>query len=169
MGKALQCQATMRLPGRKTANGKRKEKESERRKQISEAFLRERLGLEDDWIERWSEGDELREESLAPGELPRFIRARIEQDAKTDKDVNIPQEMRDVKKAVESLVAAGCRRRVVYFCLEELSPEAGAIRAGRRRRSILTQDGEYDLLPGREPPPRRPTREHMKALSNQAK
>ena len=60
------------------------------------------------------------------------------------------------------------RRPVLYFCLEELSPEAAAIREGRRRMSVPEKDGEYRSA--RRADGRRPlaTREHMEAVRNKA-
>jgi hypothetical protein len=73
--------------------------------------------------------------------------------------------MKHVETDIGRLVAAGCRRPVIYFCLEELSPVAVAIRAGRRRVSVPRKDGEYDLLPEREREPRpRPAREDLEEV-----
>ena len=106
------------------------------RKRMSDVLLEERLGLDHDWVERWEEGDgRLREESLAPSELPKFIEARIERTAKLGRtaktvqnkleaELAIKKETQHVNTAIDQLVAGGCCQPVVYYCLQELSPEA---------------------------------------------
>jgi hypothetical protein len=79
-------------------------------KAISEALLEERLGLNEPWIERWEENGAWREESSAPDQLPDFIRRNLNKG-----------EVKEVEEKVDQLVAAGCQRSVVYFCLEQLS------------------------------------------------
>jgi hypothetical protein len=153
---------------------KRIENERQRRKRITEVMLAERLGLLDNWVERWEENGRSREESFAPEKLPQFIAAKLEREAmehadpKTERAIKaaFKEYMNSVETDVGRLVAAGCRRRVVYFCLEELSPESTAIREGRRRLSVARSDGEYDLLPQREKD--RPTinRDDMKTMKS---
>lgn len=86
---------------------------------ISEALLADRLGLNEEWIERWEEGGEIREESHMPDRLPAFIHKNFKKG-----------EIEDIGREVKRLVEAGCRRQVVYFCLAQLSPEAEWLRAG---------------------------------------
>lgn len=143
----------MRSPTSKTPKKNRID-----RREIDEALLADRLGLNDEWIERWEQGSKCVEESLAPTELPRFIRTKLDRD-----------DIKDVERDVQRLVAAGCLRPVLYFCLEELSPDAAAIRVGLRRMSVPGKDGEYDLLSQREKERPHATREDMEAVSNKAK
>lgn len=103
------------------------------RKRISEALLADRLGLNEDWIERWEERGEHREELLAPDRLPGFIGKKYEK-GQIRRDES---EVKGVESEVERLVAAGCQRRVVYFCLAQLSPEATRFRAGFERESVF--------------------------------
>ena len=89
----------------------------------------DRLGLHDEWVERWEQGGQCLEESLAPAALPRFIR-----------DTLGKYKVYDVEGHIKRLVEAGCRPEVLYFCLEELSPEAdghprgAAAEVGSRKR-----------------------------------
>ena len=50
------------------------------RRRVEEALLAERLGLHDEWVERWEQGGKWLEESLAPDRLPQFIRATLGRD-----------------------------------------------------------------------------------------
>lgn len=127
------------------------------RRRVDEALLAERLGLCEEWVERWERGGKCIEESLAPAQLPPFIRATLDRD-----------KVYDVEGHLRRLVAAGCRRPVLYFCLEELSPEAAAIREGQRRKSVPGKDGEFS--PAAERTEGRPlaTREDMEAVRNKA-
>lgn len=173
--RALQCGATMRPPTSRTPKGKKNEKARIDLRSINEVLLAERLGLDNEWIERWQV---LREESLAPSELPKFIPAKIARDAKKglknpkqknrDVETQIKEAIKNVEAGIERLVAAGCCRPVLYFCLEELSPEAAEIRAGQGRVTIADKDGEYDLLAARRPPRPRPSHEDMEAVRNKA-
>ena len=43
------------------------------RRRVEEALLEDRLGLHDEWVERWEQGGKCVEESLAPAGLPPFI------------------------------------------------------------------------------------------------
>ena len=127
------------------------------RRKMDEALLKERLGLCEEWIDRWEQDGKCIEESLAPAELPPFIRATLSRG-----------KVNNVEGHLNRLVAAGCRRPVLYFCLEELSPEAEAIRAGRRRRSVPGEDGEFSLAAGRTEGRPYATREDMEAVRNKA-
>jgi hypothetical protein len=137
----------MRSPTSKTPS-----KERVPRRRVEEALLEDRLRLNDEWVERLEEGGKCVEESLAPDGLPPFIRAALGRD-----------KVYDVEGHLKRLVAAGCRRPVLYFCLEQLSPKAVAAREGKRWRSVPREDGEFDLLA--EPMEGRPlaTREDMEA------
>jgi hypothetical protein len=95
------------------------------RKKISEALLAERLGLHDDWIERWEEDGVLREESCAPDQLPYFVRR-----------IGTKKELKEVEEKIEQLVVAGCQRAVVYFCIAQLSPFSDWVRTGGESRMV---------------------------------
>jgi hypothetical protein len=127
------------------------------RRKVEEALLAERLGLHDDWVVRWEQDGKWLEESLAPDRLPPFIRATLGQD-KTD----------DVEGHITWLEKAGCRGPVLYFCLEELSPDAAAMREGRRRRSVPGNDGDFNLSAERTEARALATRQDMKAVRNKA-
>ena len=143
----------MRSPSTKTAKTRKKDPNK-----ISEVLLADRLGLGEEWIEKTEDNaGNWVEDSLAPDDLPQFIRSE-----------HTPAEIMEVKRAVQRLVAAGCRQSVLYLCLEELSPEAEAIRAARRRVSVLGKDDEYDLLPEREEQRRYALGEDLEAVSNKA-
>jgi hypothetical protein len=127
------------------------------RRKVEEALLADRLRLHDEWVERLEEGGKCVEESLAPAGLPPFIRVTLGRD-----------KVYDVEGHIKRLVAAGCRRPVLHFCLEELSPEAAAIREGRRRRSVPGEDGEFTLVAERTEGRPLATREDMEAVRNKA-
>src|ERR1039458_7993874 len=137
----------MRSPTSKTSS-----KEMVPRRMVEEALLEDRLGLNDEWVERWEEGGKCVEESLAPAGLPPFIQTTLSR----------PKVYR-VEDYLNRLVAAGCRRPVLNFCLEQLSPEAVAAREGKRWRSIRREDGEVDLLPARDEGRPLATREDMRS------
>ena len=118
--------ATMRSPTPKTPINKMS------RKKVEEVLLADRLGLHDEWVERWEQDGQCLEESLSPDRLPRFIR-----------DTLGKYKVYDVEGHIKRLVEAGCRPQVLYLCLEELSPDAEAIRHGRQRRLVPGSDGEY--------------------------
>jgi hypothetical protein len=120
--------AAMRSPTPKTPLAKVS------RKRVEEALLAERLGLHDDWVERWEQGGEWLEGSLAPAELPQFIRDTLGRGNDYD----------EVEGHIRRLEKAGCRRPVLYFCLEELSPDAAAMREGRRRKLVPRNDSEFN-------------------------
>jgi hypothetical protein len=127
------------------------------RKRVEEALLAERLGLNDEWVERWERGGKCIEESLAPAGLPPFIRATLRRD-----------KVYEVEGHIRRLVEAGCRPEVLYFCLGELSPDATAIREGRRRRSVPGEDGEFTLAAERTEGRPLATREDLEAVRNKA-
>ena len=150
-GKRSTICAAMRSPTPKTPMTKVS------RRKLEESLLAERLGLNDEWVERWEQGGKCIEESLAPAGLPPFIRVTLGRD-----------KVYDVEGHIKRLVAAGCRRPVLHFCLEELSPEAAAIREGRRRRSVPGEDGEFTLVAERTEGRPLATREDMEAVRNKA-
>src|ERR1019366_3597642 len=93
-GKHSTIWAAMRSPTSKTPMTKMS------RKKVEEALLADRLGLNDEWVERWEEGGKCVEESLAPAGLPPFIQTTLSR----------PKVYR-VEDYLNRLVAAGCRRR----------------------------------------------------------
>jgi hypothetical protein len=151
-GKRSTIWAAMRSP---TSKMPRKERVPHLR--VDDVLLAERLGLCEEWVERWEQGGEWKEESRARDELPQFVRAALGR-----------YKVDDVEGHVGRLAEAGCLRPVLYFCLEELSPEAAAVREGRRRRSVPREDGEFDLLPAREEERPLATREDMEAVQSKA-
>jgi hypothetical protein len=131
------------------------------RKKISETLLADRLGLNEEWIERWEERGEIREELHIPNRLPAFIHKNYEKG-----------EIEEIGREVERLVKAGCHRRAVYFCLAQLSPEAIWLRAGGERKPVFRNrqkdavaDADYFVDDER----RLGTREHLEAVANTAK
>jgi len=125
----------VRAPVRKSTKRRDEGEERLARRWVEEAVLAERLGLNDDWIDRWEENGQVKEESLAPFELPPFIRATFEywetggqkvtsKYEREEVERNVAERMNAVNDAIKRLVAAGCRKQVIYFCLEELSPRA---------------------------------------------
>lgn len=135
--RAIEYAATMCPPTTPTPKRKRKQTESLWRKWITERWLADRLGLDEDWFDWREKGHEVIAEPFAPEELPPFIQAKIEKDvrsglkAKLEREIkeNIKQDINDVNNLVQRLVGAGCCKPVVHFCLAQLSPEA------ERRRS----------------------------------
>ncbi len=119
-------------------------------------LLKEILGLNDPWIERSEEDGAWREESRAPDQLPRFIRKMLNED-----------EIATVERKVDQLVAAGCQRSVVYFCLQQLSPAAEWSRSGGHLEGVQAQQGE-ELASQKQ---KRPiaTREDMATVASKAR
>ena len=70
-GKRSTICAAMRSPTPKTPMTKVS------RRKVEEALLADRLGLNDEWVERWEQGGKCIEESLAPAGLPPFIRVTL--------------------------------------------------------------------------------------------
>jgi hypothetical protein len=126
------------------------------RKAVSEVFLAEVLRLNDPWIERWEENGTWREESRAPDRLPRFIRGKLDED-----------EIATVERKVDQLVAAGCQRSVVYFCLQQLSPAAEWSRSGGHLEGVRAQQGE-ELVSQKQNRPIA-TREDMATVASNAR
>ena len=151
-GKRSTIWAAMRSPTSKTPR-----KERVPRRRVEEALLEDRLRLNDEWVERREEGGKWVEESLAPDGLPPSIRAMLG-----------PRKADDVEGHIRRLVKAGCLRPVLYFCLEELSPEAAAIREGRRRKLVPGNDGEFSPAAERTEGRKLATREDVEAVRNKA-
>src|SRR5579863_263857 len=166
------------MPGHtsKTPKRERKAKEAERRSPMSTLLLREALGFDYDWIDIWEENGVVKEESLAPESLPPFIADNFAEDAeknadpKTERGIKaaFDQYMKDVESYIDRLVAGGCNRRVIYFCLEELSPQREAMRRGHRRASRLGPDDEYERLGEYEEKPEPTTRKHTGIIKREA-
>lgn len=130
------------------------------RKRINEALLADRLGINEEWIERWEERGKIREEFHMPDRLPTFICRSYK------------KEIKDIEGAVERLVTLGCQRRVIYFCLAQLSPEATRLRAGLEREPVfgiapkdVVMDADYFTSETRP----LAAREDLKELANTAK
>jgi hypothetical protein len=126
------------------------------RKRISEALLADRLGLNEEWIESWEERGKLREESGMPDELPAFIRKNYKE-----------EEIEEIGREVERLVAAGCRQQVVYFCLAQLGPEATRLRAGVEKKPVFRNEQE-DAVMDTKDERQLATREDLEAVANTA-
>jgi|SRR5208283_926573 len=134
------------------------------RKRISEALLADRLGLNEEWIERWEVGGKWREEPHAPNRLPDFIHKNYKK-----KEIELIES--DIERDIERLIRAGCRRQVVYFCLAQFSPEAAWLRAGGERQPVFRRaqvaaavDADY-WMPHEQ---RLATREALEAVANTA-
>jgi hypothetical protein len=150
-GKSGTICAAMRSPTPKTPMTKVS------RRMVEDVLLAERLGLNDEWVERWEDGGKWVEESLALDGLPPFIRTALGRD-----------KVYDVEGHLKRLVKAGCLRPVLYFCLNELSPEAMANREGKRWRTIPGEDGEFALTAERTQGRKLATREDMEEVRNKA-
>lgn len=163
-------------PTSETPKRGRKARETERRSPLSRLLLREDLGFDYDWIDRWEENGEVKEESLAPESLPPFIAdnfaeaAKKNADAKTERGIKATFDgyMNGVRRDIDRLVAGGCNRRVIYCCLVELSPHREAMRQGHRRASKLGPDEEYEQLDEYEDKPEPTTREHTGIIKREA-
>jgi hypothetical protein len=122
------------------------------RKRMDEVLLRRALGLDADWLNRDEDGV-----AHLPTHLPSFIGQ-----GHTERDVA------QVEAAVNRLVAAGCRRQALYFCLQELSPEA---ERSRRGYELLTFRGQEntDPEPLRIEPLKLAPKEDLRVVANHAK
>jgi hypothetical protein len=116
------------------------------RRRMMELLLMERLGLE--------------EECLDPG----FIADLPEAPPVPDQKIQPGKWLAEVEKHLDQLVKGGCKRRVLYWCLERLGNMADRARAGEVRHSEA-----FDDSPERSwiSITKLPTREHMKTVSNQ--
>lgn len=115
------------------------------RKRIATLLLAQRLGLNEDWRDP---DFRISLPSKAPRPAPRTFS---------------PAESEELKASVERLVAIGCQKRVIYWCLAELGPSANKVRLGQRNRVEVNADEnknrEYVVTPATA------TREDMQALA----
>jgi hypothetical protein len=130
------------------------------RKKINEALLADRLGLDEPWIERWQQGRGWRQESSALEHFPKFIERG-----------HSSAEIENIETDVDRLVAAGCQRSVVYFCLQQLSAGAQWLRAGGERRPVrkivsAVGDEEFSM---EQQVPEFASREDLEAVANTAR
>jgi hypothetical protein len=118
-----------------------KKKVSDDRKRISEVLLAERLHLNEDWMDS---------ENIAnlPQTLPPVGGRKLS-----------PGEAKAVEKQLALLVACGCRRPVLYWCLERLGPEADDERKGKVRYLVPGEDEANNHWVTTTPAPQ--TREDM--------
>jgi hypothetical protein len=123
-----------------------KKKAVDDRKRISDALLAERLGLDDDWMDLENIAD-------LPGTLPAVGGRKMS-----------PPEVKEVEKLLALLVACGCRRPVLYWCLEQLRPEADERRKGKKRHLVLAEDEAQSHWVTTTPA--LPTREDMTVFIN---
>ena len=122
-----------------------------RRKEVTERLLRVRLGLDQDWLIRDEEST-----ACLPTELPHFITREHSE-----------REIKELETTLDRLVSAGCRRGVLIFCLQQLSPEAKEVLAGRERKFVPGKDDTDDVEEKRMRP--LGTREDLEAVINAAK
>lgn len=125
---------------------------------VEEALLEDRLRLNDEWVRQREEGGKCVEESIALARLPPFIQTTLSR-----------TKAYRVEEYLSRLVAAGCCRPVLYFCLEQLSPEAVAAREGRRWGSVLGEDGESTLAAVPTERRKLATREDMEVVRNKVR
>jgi hypothetical protein len=158
------------------------------RKTIDEPWLAECLGLNEDWIDHCERARKVAEASqltVEPGSEDVGAchppdQATEEQDNEWVKESSVPDalpafiregrkrsEIADAEAAIDRLAAAGCSRRVVYFCLEQLSPNAKEIRFGREWKAVPSKDGGDDFLIKRQK--KLATSEDLESLVNAAK
>jgi hypothetical protein len=78
------------------------------RRKIAERLLRERLGLDEDWLNRDDNGT-----VHLPSALPRFLIQSLSRPA-----------LKALEEDLDRLAEAGCRRQALYFCLAQLNPQA---------------------------------------------
>ncbi len=121
------------------------------RKKIAERLLRERLGLDEDWLNRDDDGA-----THLPSSLPPFLAKRLSQ-----------EQLKKLEAELDQLVAAGCRREALYFCLALLSPCAEEFRAGSEPLSAPARDDE-EVIPRKYKRPLA-TRQDLEAVANKAK
>jgi hypothetical protein len=120
------------------------------RKRITEQVLMERLSLDEEW--------------LNPDNLPLHFHQQLPRSLQRDKS---PATIRDIERDVDRLVAVGCDRGVVYWCLEQLTGEEEEF----RMRGALIPVLEEDEHSGRVPMRQRPlaTQEDMLPLINRVR
>jgi hypothetical protein len=104
------------------------ELKKENRRRVSDALLIQRLGLEDDWGDPNDIAD-------LPTKLP-----------KSGWHKRTVAETSDLKRHIGHLVAVGCNRQVLYWCLWHMSRAAHQLRMGAVQKSVSKEGGEdYDL------------------------
>ena len=118
-------------------------RKSEYRKRLLELLLMERLGLDEESLDAENRAD-------LPQALPDPDDVRL----------SLPERM-NAQRQVDDLLMGGCKRGVVYWCLERLGPKAEARRKGEVHHVEVVEDG-----PGRSwtSPPKWPTRITMSAV-----
>jgi hypothetical protein len=116
------------------------------RKRITEQVLIERLSLDKEWLDP----ENIHVHFL--DQLPESIRKQ-----------KGPTLIRDVERDIDRLVAHGCHRGVVYWCLERLAPEEEQFRLKGAATPVLEDQ------PGTQPIPAQPlaTREALSPLISQ--
>jgi hypothetical protein len=92
------------------------------RKRISELLLIERLHLDQEWLDPENVGGRL------PKGLPRRLKKRS------------PREIKEVEQRLDQLVARGCNRRVLYWCLARFGPREDFFRRGGTKVLPLEDD-----------------------------
>jgi hypothetical protein len=97
----------------------------ENRQRVSEALLVERLGLGDEWQDPGNFGD--LPTRLPPSGWYKPTKA----------------ESFDLKQSIEQLGTLGCDRRVLYWCLWQMSHAANKVRMGSVHETVAKQ-GEDD-------------------------
>src|ERR1700686_4992539 len=85
-------------------------KDSTTRKQISEALLAELFCLDKEWLDP---ANVIYLPEALPLELPQNGGRKIS-----------TSDVRDLKRYLDDLVARGCHRQVLYWCMEQLGPDA---------------------------------------------
>ncbi len=117
------------------------------RKRITEQVLIERLSLDEEWSD--------------PENIHVQFHDRLPESLQNDK---FPAVIREIEQDVDRLVARGCHRGVVYWCLERLLPEEEQLRLKGAPTSVLDEDN----APIVKRIPSRPlaTREDMSVLES---
>jgi hypothetical protein len=106
------------------------ELKKQHRRRVSEVLLIQRLGLENDW----ADPDDIAD---LPTKLP-----------KSGWHKRTVAENSDLKRHIGHLVAVGCNRQVLYWCLWNMSRAAQELRMGVGQKSTLKEgEEEYDLEP----------------------
>jgi len=121
------------------------------RKKITELLLRERLGLDEDCLNRDEDGT-----VHLPSSLPAFLA-----------ETRPKHDLKALEADLGRLVEAGCRREALYFCLAQLSPDAEQIRAGRESVFDPGKAGDEGVLRKRNR--KLATREDLEAVASKAR
>jgi hypothetical protein len=120
------------------------------RKKTAELLLEERLGLSEDWLNRDQDGA-----VHLPSALPEYLTKKRSK-----------QELKSLEEDLHRLVAAGCRKQALYFCIAQLSPEAERFRAGWEPSFDAGGNGEDGVSRTRKRPPA--TRQDLEGVANKA-